>query len=61
MATGKFKTGDIVVLKSGSENMTVEAYTDDDYIICTYWNGGNMLKPNFEGIRNRRWFTYAFG
>ena len=28
MATEKFKTGDIVVLKSSSENMTVEAYTD---------------------------------
>jgi uncharacterized protein YodC (DUF2158 family) len=47
MAIGNFKTGDIVVLKSGSENMTVEAYTDDGYVICTYWNDDIPVKTQF--------------
>jgi uncharacterized protein YodC (DUF2158 family) len=47
MASRKFKTGDIVVLKSGSENMTVETYTDDGYLICTYWNGDKPVKNKF--------------
>jgi uncharacterized protein YodC (DUF2158 family) len=47
MTTGKFKTGDIVVLKSGSDNMTVEAYTDNGYVICTYWKDEKPGKTNF--------------
>ena len=27
--------------------MTVEAYTDDDYVICTYWNGDKPVKTQF--------------
>lgn len=47
MAKQKFETGDIVVLKSGSGNMTVEAYTDDGYVICTYWKDDKPVKANF--------------
>ena len=47
MPTAKFKTGDIVALKSGSGNMTVEAYTDNGYVICTYWDAEKPVKANF--------------
>lgn len=47
MATGKFKTGDIVILKSGSESMTVEGYTDDGYVTCSYWDDDKPVKTSF--------------
>ena len=47
MANEKFKTGDIVILKSGSQDMTVEGYTDDGYVICTYWNDDMFEKTTF--------------
>ena len=47
MPTAKFKTGDIVALKSGSGNMTVEAYTDNGYVICTYWDAEKPVNASF--------------
>lgn len=47
MATEKFKPGDIVKLKSGSQDMTVEGYTDDGYVICTYWIDDKPGKTNY--------------
>jgi uncharacterized protein YodC (DUF2158 family) len=47
MPSKLFKIGDIVKLKSGSQDMTVEGYTDDGFVICTYWNDDKPGKTNY--------------
>ena len=47
MANEKLKTGDIVILKSGSQKMTVEGYTGNGHVICSYWDDDKPGKTNF--------------
>ncbi len=37
MPQNEFKIGDVVVLKSGSQNFVV-SYVENNLIICTYWD-----------------------
>lgn len=41
MAEEKFKIGDIVILISGSPEMTVEGYNSNGKVNCSFWNEFN--------------------
>ncbi|HUU31149.1 MAG TPA: DUF2158 domain-containing protein [Phycisphaerae bacterium] len=40
----KFEKGDTVDLKSGSPLMTVEGFTDDNRVICVWYEGGEVKR-----------------
>ncbi len=52
MGRGKFKIGDIVTLKSGSPNMTVNSIgslsIDEPDIQCTWFMGNKNMSGNFD-------------
>lgn len=41
MTEEKFKIGDIVILISGSPEMTVEGYNSNGKVACSFWNEFN--------------------
>lgn len=44
MSEQKFKTGDIVELKSGSPKMTIEDVQESNEYVDCVWFDGNVLK-----------------
>jgi len=43
----EIKVGDVVRLKSGGPDMTVEAIEDDQYVSCVWFQGNNVLRNTF--------------
>jgi uncharacterized protein YodC (DUF2158 family) len=46
----KFKSGDQVVLKSGSPKMTVIRYEGDDRILCSWMANGKKQEETFHEV-----------
>lgn len=44
----KFKTGEVVSLKSGSPPMTVQKYVAEGRVLCTWYEAGGFKTEVFE-------------
>jgi len=44
----KFKTGDLVQLKSGGPIMTVQTYASGDYLNCQWFSGTKLADGTFK-------------
>lgn len=49
MSEQKFKTGDVVYLKSGGPKMTITTYepVDGVDVICTWFNNNELIEKSF--------------
>jgi uncharacterized protein YodC (DUF2158 family) len=43
----QFKSGDVVGLKSGGPVMTVQHYSDTEYVVCTWFDGKSLKRDVF--------------
>lgn len=43
----EFKTGELVVLKSGSPTLTVDDTRADGVVVVQYWNGVEFVRETF--------------
>ncbi len=50
MENESFKVGDVVVLKSGSETMTIESLTNTDKCKLIYWDSTQKTIKTFDFI-----------
>jgi uncharacterized protein YodC (DUF2158 family) len=58
----KFKTGDIVQLKSGGVSMTVDSYNKEDRkYTCRWFQVSNMIMGNVTTKRNQLTHDYFHG